>query len=265
MQSTMLKLGPHRVRVSDEGPDDGRPPLLLLNGIGANLEMWQPLLDRLDRRTIAVDLPGSGCSPTPLLPMSIADDARLALRLLDELGLDAVDVLGFSFGGSVAQELAKQAPARVRRLVLASTSCGWGGVPGSPLALALLKNPLRYYSPAAFMAEAPVIVGGSGAHDQPFLDEQARRRADRPPSPIGYWYQLCAAMSWSSFCWLQTLQQPTLVLAGDRDQVVPVVNARLMASWLPNARLRTWRDGGHMMLLDSAARVAPEIEDFLDR
>ena len=265
MQSTMLRLGARHVRVFDQGTADGRPPLLLLNGIGANLEMWQPLLDRLTGRIIAVDLPGSGCSPTPLLPMTIADDARLALRLLDELGLGAVDVLGFSFGGSVAQELAKQAPSRVRRLVLASTSCGWGGVPGSPLALALLKNPLRYYSPAVFKAEAPVIVGGSGAHNEPFLDQQARHRADRPPSPIGYWYQLCAAMTWSSFWWLHTLQQPTLVLAGDRDQVVPVVNARLMAGWLPDARLRTWRDGGHMMLLDSASRVAPEIEDFLDR
>ncbi len=273
MPTTTIELGPHQVRLCESstngrtngGPtaSGGQPPLLLLNGIGANLEMLQPLRSRLTRRTIAFDLPGTGCSPTPWLPMSIADDARLALRLLDRLGVGTVDVLGFSFGGSVAQELARLAPDRVRRLVLASTSCGWGGVPGNPLALALLKNPLRYYSPSVFKAAAPMIVGGAGARDEPFLDAQAQDRVDRPPSPLGYWYQLCAAATWTSWPWLHTLRQPTLVLSGDRDHVVPVVNSRIMTRLLPDARLRTWSGGGHMVLLDSAAAVAPEIDGFL--
>ena len=263
MPETMLALGPHRVRVSDSGtPSDG-PPLLLLNGIGANLEMWEPLRRRLVRRSLAVDLPGTGGSSTPLLPLSISDSARLVLQAVDALGVGTVDVLGFSFGGSVAQDLARLAPTRVRRLVLASTSCGWGSVPGSPLAFAVLSSPLRYYSPAFFKAVAPVVVGGRGARDARFLDRQARKRAARPPSARGYWYQMCAASAWSSWAWLHTLRQPTLLIAGDRDQVVPAVNARLMAGLLPDCRLRTWSDGGHMLLLDSAAQVAPVIEDFL--
>ncbi len=263
MPETMLELGPHRVRVSDSGPRPDGTPLLLVNGIGANLEMWEPLRRRLARRSLAVDLPGTGGSPTPLRPLSIPDSARLVLQAVDALGVGTVDVLGFSFGGSVAQELARLAPDRVRRLVLVSASCGWGSVPGSPLALAALSSPLRYYSPAFFKAVAPVIVGGKGARSARFLDRQARKRAARPPSARGYWYQMYAASHWSSWAWLHTLQQPTLLIAGDRDQVVPAVNARLMAELLPDSRLRTWSGGGHMLLLDSAAQVAPVLEEFL--
>lgn len=263
MSETMVELGAHRVRVSDSGPRPDGTPLLLINGIGANLELWEPLRSRLARRSLAVDLPGTGGSPPPLLPLSIPHSARLVLQAMDALGVGTVDVLGFSFGGSVAQELARQAPARVRRLVLVSTSCGWGSVPGSPLALAALSSPLRYYSPSFFRAVAPVVVGGEGARNQRFLDWQTRKRAARPPSPRGYWYQTWAASTWSSWPWLHTLQQPTLIITGDRDQVVPAVNARLMAAALPDSRLRTWSDGGHMLLLDSADRVAPVLEDFL--
>lgn len=266
MSSTMVAVGRHQVRVSDTdprtGPDSG-VPLLLLNGLGANLEMWEPLRGRLDRRTIAVDLPGTGGSPTPPLPLTIPQDARLVLGVLDALGVEAVDVLGFSFGGSIALELARLAPQRVRRLVLASTSCGWGGVPGSPLALALLSNPLRYYSPAFFKAVAPAIVGGQGARSQRFLDRQARLRAARPPTVRGYAYHLWAACLWTSLPWLHTLRQPTLLIAGELDQVTPAVNARIMACLLPAATLRTWPGGGHMLALDSASKVAPEIEGFL--
>jgi pimeloyl-ACP methyl ester carboxylesterase len=183
--------------------------------------------------------------------------------VVDAVGVDTVDVLGFSFGGSVAQEVARLAPTRVRRLVLVSTSCGWGSVPGSPLALAAVSSPLRYTSPAFFKAVAPVVVGGRGARSAQFLDQQARKRAARPPSALGYWYQMWAAATWSSWAWLHTLQQPTLLIAGDRDQVVPSINARLMAGLLPDSRLRTWSDGGHMLLLDSAAQVAPVVEEFL--
>lgn len=264
MSTTMVELGTHRLRVSDTGlGTDGTPPLLLLNGIGANLEMWEPLRARLRRRSLAVDLPGTGGSPAPALPLSIQDSAALVLRVVDALGLDTIDVLGFSFGGSVAQEVARQAPFRVRRLVLVATSCGWGSVPGSPLALAALSSPLRYYSPASFRAVAPVVVGGRGARSQRFLERQARMRAARPPSPLGYWYQMWAALTWSSWSWLHTLRQPTLVITGDRDQVVPAVNSRLLAAALPDSRLRTWSRGGHMLLLDSADQVAPVLEEFL--
>ena len=141
------RAGPHRarlvrvdgleicVRVEGEGDD---PPLLLLNGLGRSLQSWDPFTRALSCRTIvSFDAPGVGGSPTPVLPLSISMLARVAASVLDETQLDSADVLGFSHGGAVAQQLAIDAPARIRHLVLASTSCGLGAIPGKQDLLAL--------------------------------------------------------------------------------------------------------------------------------
>ena len=109
-------------------------PLVLINGIGANSEMWGSAERILaaSSRTIVFDSPGTGRSETPLLPRSIPALARIIGALLDELGHERVDLLGFSFGGAVAQQLAKDAPDRIRRLALVSTFCGWGATAGDP-------------------------------------------------------------------------------------------------------------------------------------
>ena len=124
-------------------------PLLLINGLGASVELLATLDERLASvaHTIAVELPGAGRSPTPRRPLSIAAMAKLLTELLDELGHEQVDVLGFSLGGIVAQQLAHDAPQRVRRLALASTACGWGSVPGLLCRLCVPRNceqPPRY-------------------------------------------------------------------------------------------------------------------------
>jgi poly(3-hydroxyoctanoate) depolymerase len=119
-----------RLHVRESG--DG-PPLLLINGIGAYMKMWTALEEGLpDVRLIAFDAPGSGRSPSFMVPLSVEMLAQLTDRLLDRLGYDRVDDLGYSFGGLIAQFLAGQAPARVRRLVLVATTPGWGGVPAPP-------------------------------------------------------------------------------------------------------------------------------------
>jgi pimeloyl-ACP methyl ester carboxylesterase len=115
-----------------EGRGEGHP-LLLLNGIGSNTDMWGSLEDRLSgvARTIVVDAPGSGRSSTPPLPLSISEIAELVRALIDDLGHEQVDMLGYSFGGLVAQELARRDAARVRRMALVGTACGWGSRPGT--------------------------------------------------------------------------------------------------------------------------------------
>src|SRR5438132_7971459 len=129
-----------RVRIRGSGS-----PLLLVMGIGGNIEMWDPLVDALDGfETIAFDAPGTGESSRPWRPLWMTGLARVGERLLDALGYRQADVLGVSFGGGVAQQMALQAPHRVRRLVLASTSCGLGSIPGNPLVLLALGTPLRY-------------------------------------------------------------------------------------------------------------------------
>ena len=187
--------------------------------------------------------------------------ARQAARLLDVLGLPRVDVLGVSFGGGVAQELVLRNPHRVGRLVLAGTSCGLGSVPGHPVALALLANPLRYYSPAFFRATAPYLYGAAVAQNDRVLQAQIAARHARPPSLRGFAGQLTAAAGWSSLPWLHHLRAPTLVLAGDDDRIVPPVNARILATRIPDARLEMV-PGGHLFLMEHPEHCAELIAGF---
>jgi poly(3-hydroxyalkanoate) depolymerase len=259
-----VQLGNQPVRVRVHGEGDG-PPLLLLNGLGAPLELWGPLLDPLGVRSIAFDAPGSGGSKAPRLPLSVGGHARLALQLLDHLGVQRADVLGLSFGGMVAQEIARVAPTRIERLVLASTSCAWGSVPGTPAALLAITTPERYYSRAVFEAVAPQYIGGKESEDGDFLRRQAQTRQTHPPSARGYFFQFLAAAMWSSLYWLPALTQPTLVLAGEVDPLVPPSNANILAALLPNARKHIVPGGGHLCLLERAHWLGPLIERFLSR
>ena len=159
-----------RLRVRVEGSGD---PLLLVMGLGGNVEMWGPLVGAMDgRQTIAFDAPGTGESDLPRRPLGMSGLARLVAKLLGELGYDRVDVLGVSFGGAVAQQLAIQHPERVRRLILAATTYGLGAVPGNPLTLAILLTPLRYYSRSYLELVSPYLYGRAG-EDQGLGDERA--------------------------------------------------------------------------------------------
>src|ERR1700730_11354885 len=147
------------------------PPVLLIMGIGGHLEMWRPLIVELEAfQTIVFDLPGCGRSPTPRRPMRMGQLARLVEGLLDHLGLAQVDVLGFSYGGFVAQQLALQASSRVRRLVLAATSAGALSVPPPAHNMVRMMTPARYSSEAYFRRAAPSLFGGRIARDAQVLD-----------------------------------------------------------------------------------------------
>src|SRR5216683_2240526 len=114
------------LRVATRSGNGTRTPLLLMNGIGANLELLQPFVDALDPaiEVIRFDVPGVGGSPTPPFPLRFTALAWLAGRMLDALGYKYVDVLGLSWGGGLAQQFAVQYPGRCRRLVLVSTGSG---------------------------------------------------------------------------------------------------------------------------------------------
>ena len=260
--TTFVHAGGLRLRVSRQG--EGRP-LLLITGIGANLDMWAPLARLMtDRELVAFDPPGAGLSQRPRAPLRMRQLAGVVRELLDRLALERVDVLGYSFGGGLAQELAHRAPDRVRRLVLCATAPGLGGVPPKPVAALMLATPARYYSPRLLALSVPRIAGGRTARDPSSLAANARERLAHPPDLLGYAYQLYAAAGWSSLPWLHRVRQPALVVAGDDDPSVPVLNARLLARRLPNARLLVVKGGGHLFLLDEPHSAVPEIRAFLD-
>jgi poly(3-hydroxyoctanoate) depolymerase len=260
-EETIVVAG-HRLRVARHGAG---PPLLLINGLGASMEMWDAFVRRLSgREVIALDLPGAGLSPPGRWPMRMASLARLIAGLQQQLGYDQVDVLGYSLGGLLAQEFAHRSPDRVRRLVLAATTPGMLSVPPSPLVTLMMLSPARYYDRRLARLIVPRIAGGVTARDQGVLRTGLEQRLAKPPSLTGYLHQLYAASGWTSHGWLRQLPQPTLVVHGDEDPVVPLVNARYLARTIPEARLHVVPGGGHLMLLDEPARTVPVIEKFLD-
>lgn len=253
-----------RFRVTVEHPGAGRP-LLLINGIGATGDLFDPFRRHLgDRETIAFDAPGVGGSPTPLAPYSMRKLAATVAGLIDELGHDQVDVLGLSWGGALAQELAYRHPEVVHRLILTATMPGVTSVPGRPAAMAILMSPARYYSPTYLKRIAPTLYGGAIRDNPELLDAHAKQRSSRPPTSRGYLYQLSAIQRWTSLPWLHRVPHRTLVLAGDEDPIVRLANGRLLANRIPDARLHVVEGGGHLFLFTRAEEMADVVREFLE-
>jgi poly(3-hydroxyalkanoate) depolymerase len=254
-----VRLDGLRLRVAIRG--SGRP-LLLIMGLLGNLDLWRPLERHIAGcQTISFDAPGVGRSEVPTFPVGMAGLARLTDRLIATLGFGRVDVLGLSFGGAVAQQLARSAPNRVRRLILAATVCGLGGVPGSPAALRYLADPRVLSSRRQLERASPALFGGRMGRDPGLAAELPWGPS---PSVRGYAWQLVAMTGWTSLPWLHRLPHETLVLAGDDDPLVPLPNGRLLAGQIPRACLHIVRGGGHLFLLDSAREVGPVVTRFLE-
>lgn len=262
--TTKIQVGGQRLRVSIQG--EGRP-LLLINGIGATADLFEPFRDALAERggwqTIAFDAPGVGGSPAPMYPPTMRCLAGTVAGLIAELGHDRVDVLGLSWGGALAQELARRHPERVRRLVLVATMHGWTSLPGRPAAMSILASPARYYFPAYLRRVAPTLYGREILDHPDLLRRHAQLRAGRPPSPVGYTWQLWALRRWTSLPWLHKLGAPTLVLAGDDDPIIPLTNLELMARRIPHAELQVVEGGGHLFLFLRPAAMADRVSTFL--
>src|SRR5499427_6114047 len=249
------------LRVGVRPGDDTRPPLLLFNGIGASIELVVPFVQALDGpEAIVFDVPGVGGSPAPQLPYRPSTLARLSARLLDQLGHAEVDVLGVSWGGALAQQFAFQQGRRCRRLVLAATSPGHLMVPGKLTVLLKMATPRRYKDPDYMRRIAGDIYGGA-LRGSPELVRKHLRHV-RWSSDYGYYLQLIAGFGWTSLPWLRWLSQPTLVMAGTDDPIVPVANGRILASLIPDARLVTI-DDGHLFLITSAGASAAMLSQFL--
>jgi poly(3-hydroxyalkanoate) depolymerase len=254
------------IRVSErpaQGHLAAEPPLLLCNGIGASLEALQPFVDALDpdRGVVRFDVPGTGGSPAPPLPYALAGLASWVSSLMRRLRHDRFDVLGISWGGGLAQQLAVQNPRRVRRVVLVATATGCLMVPGHPNVLAKMATPRRYRDPAYARRIAGEIYGGS-MRTAPELGARLLHDATRAGPKRGYYFQLAATAGWSSLPFLSLLRQPTLLLSGDDDPIVPLVNARVMARLIPRSRLHVYA-GGHLGILTESSQLAPVVDAFL--
>jgi poly(3-hydroxyalkanoate) depolymerase len=202
-----------------------------------------------------------GGSPLPAFPYRFTGLCRLTARLLDSLGYGTVDVLGISWGGGVAQHFAVVQRHRCRRVVLVSTATGAIMVPASPMVLVRMATPRRYLDPAYLLRVAPLLYGGS-ARTEPERVREMLHSHSRVGSPRGYLYQLTAGMGWTSLPFLPLLRQPALILAGDDDPLIPLVNAYLLRRLIPHSRLHVY-PGGHLSLVTEARELAPVVDSFL--
>ena len=260
----MLAVGGRTLRVSVREGDQGWPPLLLCNGIGVSLELFQPFVDALDPRrpVIRFDMPGVGASPAPLVPYHLVTLPSLLAGLLDQLGYEQADVLGISWGGGLAQQFALSRPDRVRRLVLVATAPGALMVPGHPRVLLRMLTPRRHRDPGYAAHVAGELYGGS-AREDPIVARDLLHATTRLGPARGYYYQLISMLGWTSLPRLPRLRPPTLILAGDDDPIIPVVNARIMHRLIRRSTLHIYQ-GGHLELAADPERLASAVQAFLD-
>lgn len=245
------------------GPLADAPPFLLCNGIGISLEALQPLVDHLSphRGVVRFDVPGIGGSQLPPTPYPIAALSSWVTALMKKLGHRRFDVFGLSWGGGLAQQLALQSPRKVRRVVLAATGTGVLMVPARPEVLRIMSTPRRHRDPAYAREVASTIYGGS-MRTHPEQGAALLHATTRSGPKRGYYYQLAAMTGWSSLPFLPLVRQPTLVMGGDDDPIIPVINPRMQAALIPGSRLHVY-SGGHLDLLVQASKNVPVIEQFL--
>lgn len=235
-----------------------KTPILFFNGIGANIEAIAPFAEMLsDRDFITFDMPGIGESPDPIIPYNAIMMARIANMILDKFEIGNVDVLGVSWGGAMAQQFALQYGKRVDNLILIATSAGMIMMPGNPKALVKMADPRRYIDPEFMNKHFITLYGGS---DDGKGDHISRVK---PPSKMGYFYQLGAMMGWTSAPFLPFMKIPTLIMMGGDDQIVPVSNGQFLNFLIPNSELFIIEDGGHLFMLSHAEESIKKIKSFL--
>jgi poly(3-hydroxyalkanoate) depolymerase len=261
IEARQITVNGQSIQVAVKHGSGSRPPLLLFNGIGANWELARPFLEALTSTTAVIfDVPGVGGSPRPLLPYRPSTLARLAAGLIAELGYAEVDAAGVSWGGGIAQQFAHQYPRLCRRLVLAATAPGFTMVPAGPSVLWKMATPRRYIDKDYMNRIAADIYGGAFRYDPSLIGRHAA--AMHGVRNLGYLYQLLAMAGWTSLPWLWSLPQPTLVLMGRDDPLVPPINGRILAGLIPNTELRMI-DDGHLFIVTRPAETAALIEAFL--
>ncbi|MCL7380364.1 alpha/beta fold hydrolase [Streptomyces sp. 35G-GA-8] len=247
-------------------------PLVMLQHFRGNLDNWDPLLLgslAAHREVIPVDNAGVGLS-TGTVPNTITGMARDAITFVEALGLPRIDLLGFSIGGMVAQELTLIRPQLVRRLVLAGTGPRSGvlmhGWINDVQALANVAD----NHPEDLLSLFFEVTPTSQQKGREFLERRDSRTEDRD-KPAGLQArdaQMDAITEWgipdpAQLDRLTGITHPVLVANGDNDIMIPTPNTWLLADHLPNARVRIYPDSGHGFLWQWPEEFAALVHSFL--
>lgn len=249
-----VSVGSHQVEVTVQG-EGGSVPLLLCHGVGLDQTRWGGFRDRITRTTVAFDVQPEHLGRWPSIPQY----ARFVSQVMDRLGIRRFDVLGLSWGGITAQQLALTRPRSVRRTVLAGTSPGFLSLPVRPATFASFLRPDRSAANRENLIRR-VYAGDFVDRPELLIELGMVREVDAS----AYRRQLLALLGWTSVPFLPLLAQPTLILHGDDDPVFPVTNARIMHLLAPHSTLQVIPRGGHMFLLSRPDASARTVNEFLE-
>ncbi|WP_348760444.1 alpha/beta hydrolase [uncultured Salinisphaera sp.] len=238
-------------------------PMVLLGTLGTHLDMLLPLVNALDDIEVIIpEMPGTGASPSRGLPHGMGWHARLLQTFLTRLGYDsAINLVGAGWGASLAQTYALAGNARVNRLVLAASTVGIGlnAVNGQSLR--------RFNAVRRFHAEQATPDGLSGLYNGLIRQRpQALKSREQLAAPElrGYIHQLVARVGWTTVHRLHNLMCPTLIMAGDADQIAPIYQSRLLHWLIPKSHVHVVRGGGHLFLQLRANECAAVIQRFIN-
>jgi len=244
-------------RNRDKKSDVAQPPLLLLNGIGTTSDVLIPLMQTFsDREVIAFDIPRA----KRLGVWRMHGYAEFTRKLLDTLRYPIVDILGYSWGGALAQEFVRRNPARCNKLVLAATSPGHLMVPGRIFFSLKSINPKTLWSPQALLKSA---MGSSAAQNGHTEATNISTVIVDSLKPTTYIQQYMALLGWSSLPWLHKIRSKTLIMHARDDQLVSSVNSRVLSWLIPQSSLMIAETGGHAFLFRGNSILSTAVKKFL--
>ncbi len=252
-------------------------PLVMIMGYAASSAFWDPgLVEELSKhhRTIVFDNRGIGQSDRPDVEYTMKMIAEDTAGLMDALGIESAHILGQSMGGMIAQEFALNYPEKVKSLILCCTTCGGGKVP--PIRHELYME--VYAIPGLSMEEfirgtSRFLFSPEFIKDNPErVEEWVHMLVGQEPPGVSWddelatlGKQAAAIGMFDTFDRLPNIKVPTLVMAGEKDILIPPENSRILAERIPNSQLITFAGSGHDFLREVKDKVIPKLLEFLKR
>ena len=251
----------HGLEIAYERAGDG-PPLVLLHGAASNARLWEPQLEGLadEFTVVAWDEPGAGRSSDLPAEFGLRDYAACLASLIEKLELGPVNLLGLSWGGTVAQELYRHAPRLVRTLILADSYAGWKGSLPAEVVQARVAGARRMLAapPEEFDPTLPGLFAGDPPPEfVPLLEQIAA--AVRPAS-LGRQLAIMADADQRDL--LPRIAIPTLLLWGAEDARAPLTVAHQLEDAIPDARLVVIPDCGHVSNLQRPEQFNQAVREF---
>jgi pimeloyl-ACP methyl ester carboxylesterase len=241
-------------------------PLVMINGLGGNLNLWDPhLVEGLSKnfKLVLSDNRGTGRTDISSKEYTIRLFADDTAGLMNALGISKAHVLGLSMGGMIAQELAINYPEKISKMILCSTHCGSSKLVQSSQRVPETPIDPSKMSPEDYRKALTIICTDDFIEENPdFVRLMAQKRLIHPTSKEAYMRQLNACRKFDTFERLHQIKTPTLVLHGRKDVLIHPKNATILTEAMPNAKLVFFEKSAHA-LAEEMSEVICTITEFL--